>query len=72
VKEDEMGGALSTDGENRNAYTILVRDPAERDHPHIDGSIDKNGFKINRMGKYELDLYGSDNGQVAHSSDQWK
>jgi hypothetical protein len=32
VKEDEMGRACSTNGEKRNAYTILVGKPEGKNH----------------------------------------
>jgi hypothetical protein len=32
VKEDEMGRACSTKGEKRNAYRLLGKSQAEREH----------------------------------------
>jgi hypothetical protein len=32
VKEDEIGGACSTNGEKRNAYRLFVRKPEGKRH----------------------------------------
>jgi hypothetical protein len=37
VKEDEMGRECSTNGEKRNPYRILVRNPEERGHSEDQG-----------------------------------
>jgi hypothetical protein len=65
VKEDEIGRICSSNGENRNAYRILVgkRSLGRRRHRWV-GNIKKDFIEIGWDGMDWIDL--------AHDTDQWR
>jgi hypothetical protein len=68
IKENEMGGACSMYGENRNAYRVLVRKPVGKSplggpNPELEQNIKKDLKETGFEGVYRTYL--------AHVRDKW-
>jgi hypothetical protein len=69
VKEDEMGGACSTNGEKRKAYRILVEKPEGKRPLGRPGHRWEDNI---RMDLRDIGWSGMDWIDLAQSRDQWR